>query len=550
MSLSRRDLLRYTVYGAFGLSVAGTIAPATLLTSIANAEQFSVPLPIPPELRGSNITLRAAVANVPILPGAPTRMWTFNGSFPGPTIRRPSGRPTRVTFVHDLPVEAGSLTIHHHGSHSASKHDGLPGRNVIKPGMSRTYVYEHSEDGGPERAAMQWYHDHSHGRTSFNSWMGLGGLFILDDDVEDALPLPRGNYEIPLFLTDRNFDDDNQLSTDIFSLSPAEREVSGETYLVNGAHRPYAVVEPRRYRLRLHNGSGLRLYNLVLVARDGLVPMTQIGTESGLLPASVDRQAVLLGPAERADVVVDFADFAGHTVLLDSMARPVGTVGDPSALPPGGLLEFRVGRSVSVPDQGAPPAKPRELPAWAGQAGRVPNRIWSFGTGIDPATGSRAHTINGLPFNHTRVDARVELDSVETWLLLNATTQSHYIHIHDVDWLVLERNGQPPAAYEAGMKETFRLDPGEYILVAAKFTDHLGQYMIHCHMLDHEDGGMMAAWEVVEPGSGTATTLTADEQQRVDRILSAGQATPGRPAPLSLLEDPTPVRSHLGHHGG
>lgn len=552
MSLSRRDLLRYSVYGAFGLSVAGAIAPARMLVSLAAAEQFAVPLPTPPVLKGNDITLRAAETDVPILPGAPTRMWTFNGTFPGPTIRRRSGRPTQVTIVHDLPVEAGSLTIHHHGSHSASEHDGLPGRKVIKPGTSRTYVYEHTEDGEPERAAMQWYHDHSHGRTSFNSWMGLGGLFILDDDVEAALPLPRGRYEIPLFLTDRTFDENNQLVTEVFALPPGEREVSGATFLVNGAHKPYVEVEPRRYRLRIHNGSGFMLYNLVLVAREGIVPTTQVGTESGLLPAPAERDTVLLGPAERADIVVDFSGFAGRRLLLDSMPRPNTAVGDPAALPFGGLLEFRVGTASTGRDTGAPPAKLRELPAWASQASHAPDRVFSFGAGIDPATGRRAHTINGLPFNHDRVDARVELGSIETWLLLNATTQSHYIHIHDVDWLVLERNAQPPAAYEAGLKETFRLDPGEYVLVAAKFSDHLGPYMIHCHMLDHEDGGMMTTWEVVEPGAGTATTLTADEQPRVDEILSAMRANPGEPAPLSLLGDPDAVTdlgsAHLGHH--
>lgn len=548
MSLSRRDLLRYSVYGAFGLTVAGSLTPAQMLISFASEEQFAVPLPIPPVLKGNDITLRAAETEVPILPGAPTRMWTFNGTFPGPTIRRRSGRPTRVTIVHDLPVETGSLTIHHHGSHSASEHDGLPGRKVIKPGTSRTYVYEHTEDGRPERAAMQWYHDHSHGRTSFNAWMGLGGLFILDDDVETALPLPRGRYEIPLFLTDRTFDEHNQLDTAVFALPPADREVSGSTYLVNGAPKPYLDVEPRPYRLRIHNGSGFRLYNLVLVSRDGIKPVTQIGTESGLLPATVDRETVLLGPAERADVVVDFSGFEGRRLVLDSMSRPVGTVGDPAALPPGGLLEFRVRKTASGPQHEAIPARLRDLPEWAGEASRTPDRVFSFGTGIDAATGRRAHTVNGMPFNHDRVDARVELGSVETWLLLNATTQSHYIHIHDVDWLVLERNAQPPAPYESGLKETFRLDPGEYILVAAKFSDHIGPYMIHCHMLDHEDGGMMTTWEVVEPGAGTPTTLTEAEQRRVDEILAAAQAAPGSPAPLSLLGDPGLVPGgHLGH---
>jgi len=499
MTLSRRDLLRYTAYGALGLGVAGSLAaPARMLGTAEAAPKFGVPLPIPDVLTGNDITLRAAETEVAILPGKPTRMWTFNGAFPGPTIRRPSGQSTRMTVVHDLPVEAKSLTIHHHGSHSASEHDGLPGRHVVQAGTARTYVYRHTEGGEPERAATQWYHDHSHYRTSFNAWMGLGGLFILDDDVDAALPLPSGRYDIPLFITDRTFDGDNQLDLSLFELPPSEREVGGDTYLVNGAHKPYAEVEPRRYRLRFHNGSGFRFYNLVLTVGDDILPVTQIGTESGLLPASAQRKKVLLGPAERADVVVDFTGLDGRRVLLDSIPRDNTTHGDPAALPMG-LLEFRVGNEARTAGPGAPPKRLRPLPEWAADVSPVPARNWVFGHGVDPATGRRAHTINGRPFEHHRVDARVELGSVETWLLVNTTMQSHTIHIHDVDWLVLRRNGAPPPAHEAGLKETFRLDPGDQLLVAAKFTDHVGPYMIHCHMLDHEDGGMMATWEVVEP---------------------------------------------------
>ena len=169
-------------------------------------------------------------------------------------------------------------------------------------------------------------------------------------------------------------------------------------------------------------------------------------------------------------------------------------------------------------------------------APRQPDRVWAFGSGFDVTALQATHTINGRTFDHNRIDAQVELDSVETWMLLNTTTRTHYIHIHDVDWALLSRNGAAPAAHEAGLKETFLLDPGEYVLVAAKFSDHLGRYMIHCHMLDHEDGGMMAAWEVVAPGAGIQTTLTAAEQQRVTTVLAAMKHSPGAPAPRAVLE--------------
>ena len=540
--LSRRGFLRHAATGMGAIAagrltfVAGATTAGVVATSRAAgaAEPFTVALPIPQVITDAEITLTAQQADVAILPGAPTRMWTFNGTFPGPTIRRPAGEPTQVTVVHGLPADVDTLTIHHHGAHSASIHDGLPEQEVIAPGASRTYLYEHAEDGEPERAALQWYHDHSHHRTSLNSYMGLAGLFILDDAFEAGLPLPRGAYELPLFITDRRFTDDNQLDTTLFATPAAQREVSGDTFLVNGAPQPFAEVEPRRYRLRLHNGSGFRIYNLALTTGGAQVPVTQIGTESGLLPAAVERTAVLLGPAERADLVVDFARFAGQVVTLESIARSNVLGSDPA--PTVGLVQFRVGGAVTQPDAGAPPAQLRPLPDWVATAPQLPDRVWAFGSGYDVTTAQQAHTINGRAFDHDRVDAQVELDSVETWMLLNTTTRTHYIHIHDVDWVVLSRNGKAPAAHEAGLKETFLLDPGEYVLVAAKFTDHLGRYMIHCHMLDHEDGGMMAAWEVVSPGAGAPTTLTADERKRVDTVLAAMTATPGRPAPFPLLQ--------------
>ena len=543
--LSRRRLLRNTAAGLGALAtsrlgIAATGAGAGVVAAASSAgaaEAFTRRLPIPQVLRDANITLVARQANVPILPGAPTRMWTFNGTFPGPTIRRPAGQRTRLKVVHQLPVEADALTIHHHGSHSASVHDGLPERRLIEPRKSVTYVYEHMEDCAPERAAMQWYHDHSHHRTSLNSWMGLAGLFILDDAFEAKLPLPRGRYEIPLFITDRRFTKNNQLDLSLFQTPAASREVSGDTYLVNGAPQPFANVEPRRYRLRVHNGSGFRIYNLALIIDGAFTPaaeMTQIGTESGLLPASVKRSTILLGPAERADLVVDFSQFAGRRLTLASVAYTNSFRSDAS--PVTGLVQFRVGRKVTQRGPAAPPARLRPLPSWVSRASQTPDRVWSFGTGYDAATRYEAHTINGRAFDHQRVDAKPELGSVETWLLLNTTTRTHYIHIHDVDWVVLSRNGRAPEPHEAGLKETFLLNPGEYITVAAKFSDHLGRYMIHCHMLDHEDGGMMAAWEVVKPGAGGATTLTVAEQRRVDTVIGAIKSAGGAAAPRTVLE--------------
>jgi spore coat protein A len=557
VDLSRRGLLRGAfggVVGAVVLRVGGTAAllGAGVRSSRA-AGPFLTPFRMPPVLTGSHVTLVAKEALVQLVPGVPTRMWTFNGTFPGPIIRRPSGTPTRVTVKHRLSKSVGTLTIHHHGAHSVPGEDGQPERNVIAPGGERTYTYGLREDGRPERAATQWYHDHSHYRTTRNVWHGLAGFFIVDDAVDEKLPLPKGRYDVPLMLTERQLDASNQL-VDLFvdyATAPATAQTPGSGYapfddlggnrlLVNGVERPYLEVAARRYRLRILNTSPFHPYNLRL--SDGS-PMVQIGTESGLMPKPLTRTEILLGPAERAEVVVDFRGREGRSVVLESVDASSKGVLPATAPALGQFMEFRVGGRTK--DTSRVPAALRPLPSWVAQASQQPHRVWAFGVGMDPE-GRGAWTINGQAFDHTRIDAHPELGAVETWLLVNASPNlvSHYIHIHDVDWKVLQRNGSAPPPGEDCLKETFRLDPGEVLLIAAKFSDHLGHYMLHCHMLQHEDHGMMTAFEVVKRGQGDAGPAGLDlaltrsipdpvHRRLVRRVVEG--ARDGAPAPRSLL---------------
>jgi FtsP/CotA-like multicopper oxidase with cupredoxin domain len=545
--LSRRTFIRgagtglAALWGSRLLGIgAGAAAGGLFATAPAGAAEhvpFSVPLPVPPVLIDPDITLVAREADVQILPGAPTRMWTLGGSFPGPTIRRPSGEATRLTVRHELPEEVGTLTIHHHGSHSSPDDDGQPRPEVeIAPGAERAYTYEFMEDGSPERAAFQWYHDHSHFRTGRNVWRGLAGMVILDDAVDSGLPLPRGDHDIPLMIATRQFDADNQL-TDPFTAPdrsgrlpheaigagfPPGDEVVGLVPLVNGAAQPFMEVEPRRYRFRILNAANFTPYNLFLTNDQDLV---QIATESGLMPAPLARSEVLLGPAERVEVIVDFTGRAGETIRLESKSTAGAYSPKNSVLPATtpqqlSLLEFRVTKPLLEPDTSSVPDELRALPEWVGEIedNRI-DRVWAFGMGVDGG-GRPAWTINGQPFDHSRVDARPVLGTVEHWALVNTSQggKSHYIHIHDVDWKVVSRNGSLPPPEEDCLKETFRLDPGDIVVVAAKFTDHVGPYMMHCHMLEHEDHGMMATFEVVPPGSVTpvARELSSGDLHRPD----------------------------------
>lgn len=461
-----------------------------------------MPLPIPPVLSAKNITITMREADVQVLPtGPPTRMWTYDGTFPGPTIRRPSGKRTRVTFRNKLPDEAGSMSVHHHGNHSASKYDGQPDDFLIPPGGKRTYVYEFMEGGEPERAAFQWYHDHRMDVTGRNVWMGLAGMFILDDEFDQSLPLPKGEYDVPIMIVDRSFDENNQLDYRFGFVG-----TFGDHVLVNGVEAPYFEVADRRYRFRILNASNMREYRFELSNGQEMV---QIASESGLLPEPVPRQSIVLGPAERAEVIVDFAGKLGkNVVLLNTM--PASGAGEPP-LPE--IMQFRVVRHAH--EDSSVPAKLRPLPEF-GQPSLT--RVWTLDN--TPVAGSVRHpegegagfrdlwTINRLPFDPARIDARPFLGTTERWVFVNTTYQLHRIHIHDVDWRVESRSGgvivgspgDPSAEQgETGLRETFLVQSGEVVQVISRFTDHLGAYVFHCHILEHEDNAMMAQFEVVPP---------------------------------------------------
>jgi FtsP/CotA-like multicopper oxidase with cupredoxin domain len=496
------------------------VAPAAARSSRQDAPvPFRTRLPIPEELRGAKLHIPIREAEVQILPGPGTRMWTYGGTFPGPTVRRPAGHRTEVTFHHRLPPGAGELTAHLHGGHNRTQFDGQPGgltsshprsfycdiprglsprRSgndlLIEPGGRKTYVYDLREDGRPERAAFQWYHDHRLDHTARNIWRGLAGMWIVEDEFDRSLPLPSGERDIPLMVADRSFDRHNQLTDPFTGRRPPGDGVLGARILVNGAYMPRHRVTPQRHRLRLLNVSHFRSYNFHL---SNGAPLTQIATESGLMPRPLRRREVLLGPGERAEVIVDFGPAAGQAVELRSRPRHDGAGTRTYA---GALMQFRVD-SGRPPDRTRVPRSLRPLPGWTKYVSHTPDRTWtiSIGGAFKPTW-----LINGRTFNPARADAFPVLGSTETWEIVNRSGVAHVMHMHHNDWYLLARDGKPPPPWEDCLKETFFVYPGERILVAGHFVDYTGKFLIHCHMLDHEDHGLMTQFEVVKrraPGS-------------------------------------------------
>jgi len=518
--LGRRGFL-----GALGSGALATLLPFDLRAVVAPLAErgrhapapapFRSRLPVPEELHGAKLQIPIREAEVQVLPGRPTKMWTYGGSFPGPTIRRPAGRRTEITFHHQLPHTAGELTVHLHGGHSRTQFDGQPGgltaahpRSfycdiprglsprvsgndlLIEPGGRKTYVYDLREDGRPERAAFQWYHDHRLDHTSRHVWRGLAGMFIVDDEFDASLPLPTGERDLPLMIGDRSFDRHNQLTDPFTGRRPPADGVAAHRILVNGAYLPQHEVTPRRYRLRLLNVSGFSTYNLHL---SNGAPLVQIATDSGLMPKPVRRDRILLGPAERAEVIVDFAGAAGEAVELRSGPRHDGRDGAGSKPYVGALMQFRVG-SRRMADRTRVPRRLRPLPNWTKHVSRRPDHTWTITIG---GLFKPVWQINGRTFNPAYADTKVALDSTVTWEIVNHTGVAHMMHLHHTDWYLLARNGKPPPPWEDCLKETFFLYPAERILVAGHFADYAGKFVVHCHMLDHEDHGLMSQFEVV-----------------------------------------------------
>ncbi|WP_151083091.1 multicopper oxidase domain-containing protein [Nocardioides cynanchi] len=500
----------YGFHCRFHPEMTGTLTVGTGGPVPTHVPAFEQPLVQPPRLSGKHLRIVMRKQKVRVLPHGPrTPMWTYGGSFPGPTIVRRTGRDTRVTFVNHLPRKVGAVTVHQHGGHQAAKYDGQPMDHLIRHGHRMTYDYPLVDAGKPLPAALRFYHDHRMGRTARNNWFGLQGMFLTTDPGDARRGLPHGRFDLPLMFTDRSFTQDNRLRNPFRKMSmpmPAARSMPpmagmsglaatdpstlpsvGTKVLVNGRYAPYKYVEPGRYRLQILNASPFSSYDFSL--SDGR-PFVQIGTGSGLLPAPVTRQDILLGPAQRADVVVDFRHLEGTDVLLSSIPRTDGSttgIGTRDAA----LMQFRV-RGTTRQTARVPATLATIAPM------RIPHHVamtWTFGVSHDRH--GAYWSINGKRYDPTRVDHRVTLGSTELWRLRNTSDLTHYVHLHEELWRTVSRDGRRPPPWERGYEDTWRLDPGETVLVAARFTDFTGDFMVHCHMLDHEDDAMMATFRVV-----------------------------------------------------
>lgn len=478
MTMNRRRFLHLA-------GAAGALAACGAQTPTDIQEPRRTPLPRPQEFQANGMTLRAGPTSVDtgIARG---EAWTLNGALPAPTLRMRRGERVGLTLENRLPEET---ILHWHGLDVPEAADGHP-RLAIAPGTRYDYEFEVRD-----RAGLYWYHPHTHMRTAPQTYRGMAGLLVVEDDEESALGLPSGDREIPLVLQDRRASSGAPLEYQAAGMGP-DRMIGylGDTPFANGVAHATTPVARGTYRLRILNASNARIFELGL--SDGR-PLTLIGTDGGFLerPASVERVTVATG--ERIDVLVDFSSARpGDRIYLRSFAFEIpGMMGMGRGMGGmmGGQSQGAAMDLVELVIEDGPSEPPFELPDRLSQIperpvdGSTPRRSFRFDSTM------MNHTINGRTFEMERVDERVPLGRTEVWAIENVSQLPHPVHVHVGQHHVHSRTGGRGRVmpWETGLKDTVLVLPGERVEVVVRFEAHRGLFLMHCHNLEHEDMGMM-----------------------------------------------------------
>lgn len=443
------------------------------------------PLQVPPLLQGSpgpggttDYSLTADEGTTDFGQGGVADTIGFNGSYLGPTLRMQRGDTVRVNVRNRL---GEMTTVHWHGMHLPAKMDGGP-HQMIQPGQTWRPRWRVDQP-----AATMWYHSHPHGQTAQQVYRGLAGLLLVDDpDGVTGLPAEYGVDDIPLVVQDKSFTDDGGLVVD--PEGTASTGFLGDTLVVNGTVAPYLDVPAEAVRLRLLNAANARVFNFGF-ADDRAFDI--VGSDGGLLSRPVSAERVQLSPGERAEIVVRLQP--GETVALVGYPPDLGHgIGSQHRFGSGtyDVVELRAAGQLR-----ASPPVPAELanvPPVAEPAGATVRKF-----------GITGRAINGRPMDMGRIDEVVPQGRSEVWEVMNQDPQPHNFHVHNGSFRVLTIDGDPPPAPLAGLKDTVYVAPRSTVRILVRFdryTDPRRPYMYHCHLLWHEDLGIMGQFVVVAPG--------------------------------------------------
>ena len=489
MTPTRRSFLVGSAVAGAGALVGWSL----LRPEAAEPQALRIPALIDAREQGQSITLQVQQGSTEFFPGRGSRTLGYNGNYLGPTLRVHRGDDLEIAVTNAL---AEDTTAHWHGLLIPAEMDGSP-HQTIRPGATWRPKLSIRQP-----AATLFYHSHAHNRTAEQVYTGLAGVLLVADDKEQALGLPSeyGVDDLPLVLQDRQFEDGRLVVPGgMMTLMQGRR---GNTLLVNGTVNAVARVPGRLVRLRLVNGSNARIFDLSF--SDGRA-FHWIASEGGLLEMPVELQSITLAPGERVEILVDFSD--GRSVALE-------TAPDANAsLMMMGPLRRLQGFASDLFGEGKQPLVRFEPRAGEGRAAVVPARL-APRERVDPARAVRRRRlvlnmgmggmmgggmmgggmgmvgINGRPFDMDRIDERVRLGDVEIWEA-SGDMMAHPLHIHGVHFEVLSRNGSKPAIRDQGLRDTVLVREPVELLVQFTQPAVKAPFMYHCHILEHEDNGMM-----------------------------------------------------------
>ncbi len=467
--MKRRNFLKLGL-----LTLSTPYIHANNIDKIKLFRKFSQPLSIPqiltPDIledgtKEFNLTVQEG--SVEFLKNGFTNTYGVNGDFLGPTIRVNREDHIKINTINDLKEET---VLHWHGLIVKGENDGGPNRH-IKPNTTWTTQFKINQ-----RASLCWYHPHTHKKTAIQTYKGVSGLFLIEDEESKKVDLPKeyGIDDIPLILQDRRLNGDAQF-VHKESMRDIMMGVTGNIFMINGVVDPYVEVSPKLVRLRLLNGANARIYSLVF--NDDRY-FYQVAGDSSFLPNPTRMKRLILSPGERAEIVVDLTSLAGKELFF----------GDSLSNKP--LLLIKV--KDEKPIYSKLPEKLTFIDEYEDLRG-VKRR--DFFLNMRPGW----LAINGKQMDMNRIDEEITLGKTEIWRIQNPNNAPHPFHIHGCSFKILSRNSRLPYANERGLKDTVLLYGQETVEVAVKF-DYVATrqfpYMYHCHILEHEDAGMMGQFTV------------------------------------------------------
>jgi len=452
---------------------------------------FSQRLPIPPLLTGTRrggetvYELTAQTGSRTFFQDTDTLTYGYNGDYLGPTLLLRRGEDVRIRVRNTIEE---STTVHWHGMELPGVMDGGP-HQVIQAGA----IWEpHFTVDQP--AATLWYHPHPIGNTARQVYLGLAGLIIIDDDTAESLKLPKqyGSNDIPLVIQDRRFQTNGSF---LYRLAMPDlmQGLIGDTYLVNGAIKPYLSAGRELIRFRLLNGSNSSIYRFSF---SGKSAFSQIASDGGFLEHPVEMSTLTLSPGERGEILLDLR----RRESGDSLYLFTETFQGP---------RDEVLKIVVADRESGSHTSATQIPGKLVSIAEIPQSqslrsrhfdLETMGRGGMGMIGGRL-TINGRKMDMKRIDATVKAGSTEIWEIVNVRTGMmeipHSFHLHGVQFQILDINGKKPPAGESGWKDTVLVWPGDTVRIIIPFREFPGIYMYHCHLLEHEDDGMMGQFEVV-----------------------------------------------------